>query len=1065
MLLLFSRITLAVALAVVVQRVHGTEYQIKICANQLSDDEDFLTSTSGEVDIAQFKDDSPACCVYGNCCCSSFHNAVTYLTSNVVINITTDVILTLPIKVTNLENVSLIGHNNPTVNCQMFGQIHFTFCRNCIIQGIVWDKCGGRSVLEYHTPTLRLDYSSNVIIQNCTFQHSIGQAVVLSEVSGNVDINHCTFVRNNNFTGHGAVIHHSSNNMTLYCQLVFTIDHCNFTHNGYAESLLYTENTSLKSACINGLNGLTLANSKFSHNQGVSVYAINQTFVLNGDLVFHNNRDTGIYIRDHSTVTFGKNTVAAFSNGIGRTIWLTDLSSITFDQNSIVTFTGNEATDGTIYSQGNCNLTFTGTSKVTFFNNSAERFGAAIFSHRNCHVTFTETCEVTFSTNSAIKYDTAVIYSTHNSHITFTGNSKVKFNNNIILPWRWFSSGALFSQTNCTVTFKGNSNTVFINNTGGAMRSRSYVRISFEENSSTVFSNNTAVRGGAIFLDNNCYISFEGRSKTMFNGNTAREVGGAISLFKNNISPNAGGVTDLDIFFKDNSSAVFSNNTAIRGGAIYTQSNVYLSFEDESKTLFSSNAADLGGAIHTRYNGIIIFKGNCNTVFVNNTAYDGGAIDSQPYSKVSFEDNSTVLFSYNMAINFGGSIHSTYYSKVCIGGDSNTTFMHNTAGNGGAVHSHEHGNVIFEEHSVTVFSNNMAEYGGAVSFNDDCNLTFANNSAVMFTNNKARFGEVIYCITQSKVIIKGNSVVLVNHYPARWCNNSCLPYTAGQGDVVIVDSSGIIWCSDQKGFICLSWKCQCEHLEDILDETDATITELYITSNIIVLSSVMELPNNNIISITGFNYNTTVICINGGRLMSETRSKQLTIAGLSWVGCGGIDTNNIHQPVIGIHGTYVNVTIQNCSFQRSMGKAVELSGGNMHVKITHCNFVNNINYRGHGIAIHYSVADSNTINISNSNFSYNEGADSVIYFTSDRDHSLIGEINRDYGYARIDLYVHINNNCNFYSNQGSSIYLSRRLTNVNIDVRIQFSGEISFENNVAESGAGIYIRLLKKLKI
>ena len=230
MLLLFSRITLAVALAVVVQRVHGTEYQRIICVNQLSDDEDSLTSTSGEVD----------CCVYGNCCCNSFHNAVTYLTSNVVINITTDVILTLPIKVTRLENVSLIGHNNPTVNCQMSGQIHFTFCRNCIIQGIVWDKCGGRSLLEYHIPVLRLDYSSNIIIQNCTFQHSIGQAVVLSEVSGNVDINHCTFVRNNNFTGNGAVIHHSSNNLTLYCQLVFTIDHCNFTHNGYADSLLYT---------------------------------------------------------------------------------------------------------------------------------------------------------------------------------------------------------------------------------------------------------------------------------------------------------------------------------------------------------------------------------------------------------------------------------------------------------------------------------------------------------------------------------------------------------------------------------------------------------------------------------------------------------------------------------------------------------------------------------------------------------------------------------------------------------------------------------------------------------
>ena len=64
------------------------------------------------------------------------------LTSNVLLNITTDVALISVIHASDLVNVSIIGHNNPTVNCRGVGGIHFTFCHNCIIQGITWDKCG-----------------------------------------------------------------------------------------------------------------------------------------------------------------------------------------------------------------------------------------------------------------------------------------------------------------------------------------------------------------------------------------------------------------------------------------------------------------------------------------------------------------------------------------------------------------------------------------------------------------------------------------------------------------------------------------------------------------------------------------------------------------------------------------------------------------------------------------------------------------------------------------------------------------------------------------------------------
>jgi len=55
-----------------------------------------------------------------------------------------------------------------------------------------------------------------------------------------VNINHCKFLNNNHYGGHGAVIHYSSNKTTNYSQLVFTINNCNFTHNQGAKlSVIY----------------------------------------------------------------------------------------------------------------------------------------------------------------------------------------------------------------------------------------------------------------------------------------------------------------------------------------------------------------------------------------------------------------------------------------------------------------------------------------------------------------------------------------------------------------------------------------------------------------------------------------------------------------------------------------------------------------------------------------------------------------------------------------------------------------------------------------------------------
>ena len=130
-----ASVKLVIILTIVIQYVDGYQRIVQV-SELFSDDEDFFTSGDG---------DFFTCCVYGNCSCNSLDYALSHLTSNVLINITTDVTLSSLAKVSDLENVSIIGHNNPNVNCRNVGGIQYTFCHNCIIKNIIWDGCGTKA--------------------------------------------------------------------------------------------------------------------------------------------------------------------------------------------------------------------------------------------------------------------------------------------------------------------------------------------------------------------------------------------------------------------------------------------------------------------------------------------------------------------------------------------------------------------------------------------------------------------------------------------------------------------------------------------------------------------------------------------------------------------------------------------------------------------------------------------------------------------------------------------------------------------------------------------------------
>ena len=1107
----------------VAQFVDGNPRVVFVVSDEsTSDNKNFFASGSG--------DNNLMCCIYGNCSCNSLDYALANLTSNFLINVMTDVLLSLLVNASNLENVSIIGHNNPTVNCTSAGGLHFNFCHNCIIQGITWDGCGTET-----KPGIKLNNSSDIAIESCYFQYSKGPAVVLSGASGHVNISHCNFAHNYNYGGHGTAIHYSSSNhVTNDLQLFLTISNCSFTSNKHAKSLVYIENIKSKYN-----DNITFQNIKVCHNQGVSIYVVNQNIYLLGKILFRNNtaeNGAGIFMKDYSTIIFGKHSDVAFIQNSaysrGGAVFLRNHSNIIFDQNSVSTFNGNDATGGTIYSEVSSNVTFQANCEVTFGSNSVKCCGSAIYTSDSGHVTFTGNSKVSLTNNEVYRYyygiadNGGTIYSKH-SHVSFEGNSITLFRDNIAYSG---PGGAIFSEDS-TTSFKENSTTEFINNTavyGGAIECYR-CSMSFEENSNTKFSNSNAIQGGVMY----CWyssVSFEENSVTEFTSNTAREYGGAIisvnssisfeenstTEFTNNIAnsydggaiysrsgsiyfkensntrftnnaarENGGAIISLSssisfeenstteftnniaysydggaiysrdgfIFFDENSNTQFTNNTAPRyfGGAIYsTNSSTF--FKENSTAQFASNIASYGGALYLK-DGIISFKENCSAQFTNNIAKNGGgAIDSlnSPIyfegnsitefisntasenggaiycqnSPISFENISNTRFNNNVAEGDGGAIYAVHM-PVSFQGNSHIEFNSNVASIGGAVYSINN-SISFGGFSATVFSNNIAkDYGGTIAAKDKSGIIFCNNSTIIFTHNKAPTGEAVYCGSNSNVTTKGNPTVMFNDVLPKWCTNICIPNT-GQGAVTI-DSNGRVMCSDHEAFMCLTENCNCKSLEHLLRGLRRH------TSNVIVnltdraiLSSLVGLTFLKNVSIIGQD-NFTVLCTNSGAL-DLASCQDVTIRGITWIGCGGY--NVLPMPVIWNY--HSSLLIQKCTFQFSKGPVLYFLNP-LRFIIDHCNFINSQYYRGHGAAIFLtklSLLGAHVI--SNCDFSNNEGVKSIVYL-EDTDYVLF--------YYK---------NTTFYNNQGVSIYLSPYCF-------LHISGDILFNKNTAENGAGIYI--------
>ena len=577
-MLLLSRIAPVIVLTVVVQCVNGYQRVVQVS----NDDKD------------------STCCVHRNCSCHSLDHALAHLTSNVLLNITTDVTLTSLIHTSNLGNVAIIGHNNPTVNCKGTGGIRFFLCSNCIIQGITWDKCGA----DNYEPVLQLTFVYNVIIQNCSFQHSSGQAIELSKVSGYLNIRYCKFVDNSLYKSEFSAIisytflsrsllyeltgqyfyifirhsrHYQSYSAMMEdiiaksSQLSISIHGCDFSDNRGARSLIYINNLLHKQNI-----DFTISSSEFYHNQGVSISIINQLLYVTGKNLFHNNiakNGAGIHISHHSTVVFGENANVTFlqnsAHSNGSAVFSSDHSTVIFDKNSKVTFISNKATRGTVYSWASCNVIYKGACNVTFYNNSVLYGGGAVFSSH--------------------------------SNISFENNAYTEFNNS------------------------------HLKKLGGAIYAY-FTHISFKNNSTTQFSNMAGFLGGAIFAYNS-QISFKDKSTTKFSNNSV-DYGGILCAFRNS-----------HIYFEDNSAIKFNNNHFdYFGTAIYVFSNSHVSFKDNSTVAFILKD---NTAISAMSYAKIIFDGNCTVSFISSKSTNGVIVNL-----ISISKNSSVIALENFNVTF-----------------------------------------------------------------------------------------------------------------------------------------------------------------------------------------------------------------------------------------------------------------------------------------------------------------------------------------------------------------------------------------------------------------------------
>ena len=774
--MLLIRISATILLLAFTQHVYiGVEGSEE--GNPINDDNDIDSCNGSSQSIPGNEDGSFANKSSSDDDCSEYkHDFHHKLTSKSQIIITTDVMLLSFVSLVGLEDIVIIGYDNPTINCNNAGGINFENCNNCTIIGLTWENCGTKNDRK---PVIELNNSSDIIIQNCTFQHSVTQALVFSEVSGDVTINNCNFAFNNKSVGHGIALYYAST-MIHDSKLQFTISNCNFIQNGISgKSVVYISSSNNKS-----MEEIIFTNVSFLNNQAVPIHISHQNVHVNGSALFKGNvadECGGIFITNNSNVAF-HSPDAKFSNnealGNGGALRIQGNSNVTFKGSCKVTIKGNQAlSGGGIYIFNTSDVTFEGNSSITISDNKGTEYGGGLSVWQKSKVKFTGNCEVTINNNSAIIYGGA-IYMEDSSDVTFEGNSKTAVNNN----QAWYV-GAFFAYLYSNISFKENSTAVFDNNHGevycGGILIHEYSNLAYEGNSMVTIKYNKAEYGGGIYAAVSSNIAFKGHSIVTIDGNEATLDGGglygyihndisfeenATVLFKYNKARHNGGALCFsrydNVTFQEDAHVVFYNNSANNhGGVLFCRDNCNLIIKENSTSIFKNNkASGSGGVVYLNINNTVTFQGNSILRFYNNEASNyGGCLYFRHNCEVLFEESTFVEFYNNMVDVSGGVLYASDSCNIIIRRNSTVICNNNKAlSDGGAMYINTNSAVMFQENSTVNFTNNTAtSFGGALRSNSHIN--FENNCTITFNGNEAIQGGAIFAM--SDTVFKDSSEV------------------------------------------------------------------------------------------------------------------------------------------------------------------------------------------------------------------------------------------------------------------------------------------------------------------
>ena len=744
--------------------------------------------------------------------CYSFDHALAKVKSNDVINITTDSTLSFHNILTGLENVSIIGYNNPTVYCYntsvIIGALHFNSCTNCVIRGITWSGCGG-IVDDINYPVLEFYDSSNITIENCIFRRSKGQVITFS-YTVDAAIDNCNFLHNVYPGSQGGAVINIANQGNL--EINFTIRNCNFTDNSGTEGIINIDGHSNNKS----LGNISFYNFTFSDNKGPAIYLNHQDLYLYGEFHFIKNtaeNGAAMFVTSNSRVYFDQDSSAEFHENTvsnsGGAIYLSNSSIISLGRTS--EFINNQARDngGAITLYNNCRIN--SSFSVLFHNNSATHSGGAVFINHYCSVTLGYSS--TFINNTANNGgamaldDNCSITNGEHSEVTllFKGNTALQSGGALHLS---MYSQASFIQ-NAEVTFDENSaNSSY----GSAIFSELHSNVSFRDNSMVTFYNNYPLNG-TLYSNSTSYVRHN--ANVIFNNNTARWRYGDEYTESNDVVINADGevrCSDYWEYYICSKNDKMCSCKHIMNVSSYSEVTITDDLNISSPIMLEglvniSLTGHNNAIIHYKETGELKFI-SCQNVEITNLTWNLPSENkNNPIPRITFSDASKITVRNCSFQNSVGQAISMVNVSEHVNIDC-CKFIHNSGNQNamliyyspGSTNNNNNANVltitnchfsdneytqsglIFLEPSKTKSDNvvlrdsEFSDNDGTCIYGDKQNISI--KGTVTFKNNKAHSGAGIF--------ITGNSIVT-------FCNNSNVMFVRNQA----VDANGgAVYLSD-----------------------------------------------------------------------------------------------------------------------------------------------------------------------------------------------------------------------------------------------------------------------------